>query len=152
MANCNDATQEHMDHLLKSEADWETLNVNYMGFMPRARGDNAGAADKDSVKTLQHNLGHLYPAYSEVIAQAKDYNEFVSMLSNSPYHEYFTKISDPAIAADKNELESDMGIDEFKKRDLSRKYSLAFFGQFHYGVFYAYLKLKQIEIDNIVLL
>jgi len=27
---------------------------------------------------------------------------------------------------------------------------MAFFGQFHYGVFYAYLKLKELEIMNIV--
>lgn len=27
---------------------------------------------------------------------------------------------------------------------------MAFFGQFHYGVFYAYLKLKEMEIANIV--
>ena len=86
-----------MDNLLKSEADWETLNVNYMGFMPK--GNNAGAADKDSAKNLQHNLGHLYPAFSQSIAQAKDYNEFVSNLSNSPYHEYFTKIADPTMSA-----------------------------------------------------
>ena len=33
---------------------------------------------------------------------------------------------------------------------MSKRYSLAFFGQFHYGVFYAYLKLKEMEIANVV--
>ena len=32
----------------------------------------------------------------------------------------------------------------------SKRYSLAFENQFHYGVFYAYLRLKEIEIKNIV--
>jgi V-type H+-transporting ATPase subunit d len=27
---------------------------------------------------------------------------------------------------------------------------MSFFGQFHYGVFYAYLKLKEMEIANVV--
>jgi len=27
---------------------------------------------------------------------------------------------------------------------------MAYFGQFHYGVFYAYLKLKELEIANVV--
>jgi hypothetical protein len=33
---------------------------------------------------------------------------------------------------------------------LSKRYSLGFFGQFHYGVFYSYLKLKELEIANVV--
>jgi len=32
---------------------------------------------------------------------------------------------------------------------LSLKYSIGFLSQFDYGVFYAYLKLKEIEIKNI---
>jgi V-type H+-transporting ATPase subunit d len=32
----------------------------------------------------------------------------------------------------------------------SKRYSLAFENQFHYGVFYSYLKLREMEIKNIV--
>ena len=32
----------------------------------------------------------------------------------------------------------------------SKKYSLTFENQFHYGCFYGYLKLKELEIKNIV--
>ena len=31
-----------------------------------------------------------------------------------------------------------------------RKLSMVYEGQFHYGVFYAYLKMKEMEIKNIV--
>ncbi len=32
----------------------------------------------------------------------------------------------------------------------SKKLSMAFEGQFHVGVYYAYLKLKEMEIKNII--
>ena len=47
------------------------------------------------------------------------------------------------------EIDMELTIDDCQKRDLSRRYSMAFMGQMHYGVFYAYLKLKELEIMNI---
>lgn len=41
-------------------------------------------------------------------------------------------------------------IDDVMFIEKSKKYSLAFENQFHYGVFYAYLKLREMEIKNIV--
>ena len=36
--------------------------------------------------------------------------------------------------------------------ELTRKFSMAFEEQFHLGVFYAYIKLREQEIKNVVLL
>ena len=41
-------------------------------------------------------------------------------------------------------------IDDVMFIEKSKRYSMAFENQFHYGVFYAYLKLREMEIKNIV--
>ena len=43
-----------------------------------------------------------------------------------------------------------MIIDDVMFVEKSKRFSQAFEGQSHYGVFYAYLKLKEMEIKNII--
>ena len=41
-------------------------------------------------------------------------------------------------------------LDDVMFIEKSKRYSQAFENQFHYGVFYSYLKLREMEIKNIV--
>lgn len=101
-------------------------------------------------KKYFNNLGHLYPGRTKNLQACKDYNEFKERLIGTSYYEHFGRIPEPKAGADGPEIMEDVTIDDCQKKDLSKRYSMGFFGQFHYGVFYSYLKLKELEIANIV--
>jgi len=58
MANCNDSTKEHMDVLLKTESDWETLQIIYNSFSKENMRDVQGQGLRQK---YFNNLGYLYP-------------------------------------------------------------------------------------------
>jgi len=101
-------------------------------------------------KKFFNNLGHLYPGRTKKLSESRDFKDFQDKLCNTSYEEYFQKIPEPKGGNEGPEIDQDVTIDDCQKKDLSRRYSMAFFGQFHYGCFYAYLKLKELEIANIV--
>lgn len=145
MHHCHETTQDKMNDLLCAESDWETLQVLYNSM------DRLGQSkDREEViKKFTNSLGFLYPGYMTDLKKVKDFRELKERLSDSVYGPAFNMISDPAEANDGPEINSTNTIDDVQKRDLSQRYSLAYFGQFHFATFYAYLKLKEQEITNL---
>jgi vacuolar-type H+-ATPase subunit C/Vma6 len=47
-------------------------------------------------------------------------------------------------------MDGEATIDNVILDESSRRYSMAFENGFHFGVFFAYFKLKQLEIQNVV--
>jgi len=81
-ANCNGGTSEQMDDLLKTESDWETLQIIYNSFM---RQEMASASGQTMRKKYFNNLGHLYPGYNERLNNSKDHKDLQEKLTGTPY-------------------------------------------------------------------
>jgi len=61
-----------MDELLKSESDWETLQIIYNSF---TRQELASASGQSLRQKYFNNLGHLYPGRTQALNNSKEFKE-----------------------------------------------------------------------------
>jgi len=136
----NGVSQEMMRDLLKFESDLMTIQViensrNYSQLVS-ARGREAER------KKYISKVGYLYPDRSERLSNVQDFKSLVAALEATPYEGMLKQVS--TSEEGRHEAESSGAtIDEVMLVESSRKFSLAFEDGFHYGCFYAYLKLKE---------
>ena len=92
---------------------------------------------------LYPSIGEMYPAGTELLSKVDDEAKLADALRSFPeYHAIFEKLS--TLSSEEFSID-----DEFYRQEV-RLYELAFEGQCHFGVFYAYVKLKEQEIRNLV--
>mmetsp|Transcript_4054 Transcript_4054/g.3422 ORF Transcript_4054/g.3422 Transcript_4054/m.3422 type:complete len:274 (-) Transcript_4054:113-934(-) len=132
-------TAEIMGDILKVRADTNAINITLNSFGTPLNEPAMRTSDR---KRLYPAVGHLYPAGTSMLTDVSDEDELGRVLELFPQYSSIWNIHSAG--------GGDKSIDDaFYERDV-QQLELAFESQMHCSVFYAYVKLKEQEIRNMV--
>merc|ERR1712093_251511 len=140
------STEEVMGHVLKMEADFRVLVVT-MNALNTPLGSAQQLADRNA---LYPNFGYLFPEGADKIRKA--FNETTVRAALEPYANYL-KLYDQCKEFYESDSKKAVGkmksIEDLLYQETVSMYELAFEEQYHYGVAYAWVKLREQEIRNL---
>ncbi|KAJ2779351.1 H(+)-transporting V0 sector ATPase subunit d [Coemansia javaensis] len=134
-------TASVMGEILRFEADRRTVNITINSF--------GTELSKDDRTRLYPRLGNMYPEAQTRLARADDMDQVKAILEQ--YSEYKSMIVGVSLHAPADG--DGRGAQSLEDRFFGKEVQLnkdAFEQQFHYGVFYSWLRLKEQEIRNVV--
>lgn len=126
-------TELIMSDILKFEADRRSINITINSF-------GATELSKDDREKLYPSLGLLYPEGTSKLGKAEDVDQVRGILEvYSTYRNFFSDGVNNEKSLEDSFFEHEVHLNR-----------MAFEDQYGYGVFYAYIKLREQEIRNIV--
>lgn len=140
--NLGGETAQVMGELLRARADRYAINITLNSFNTPL---NDLAMRETYRKNLYPSFGNLYPECTELLIKADDDAKLTAAVSAfAHFRSIFERMSQGGHGAE------DFSVDDEFYRVEVKLFELAFESQMHFGVFYAYVKLKEQEIRNLV--
>lgn len=126
-------TSEVMGDLLAYEADRRALNITLNSI--------GTELTRDDRRKLYADFGLLYPHGQNELAVAEDFDQIRSAMEKvPPYQAIFNRLG----------MGETQMLDKILYEEEVRRCIETYEQQFHYGVFYAYMRLREQEIRNIM--
>jgi len=139
-------TAEVMGEMLRTEADFRVLLVT-LNALHTPLSNESKLQDRNS---LYPSFGNLYPEGTKELRKA--WNETTVRTALEPYAKYLSLYDEVKQFYDQDSSSSGAGlqsIEDLIYKENVRMFEYAFEQQYHFGVFYAWVKLREQEVRNI---
>jgi len=144
-------TAEVMGHMLKMEADFRVLLVT-MNALNTNLSTESKLQDRNS---LYPSFGYLYPEGTKELR--KVWNDTTVRAALEPYSKYLSLFdqvkqfyeAESGVADGGKSVSGFQSIEDLIYAENVHMYEMAFEQQYHFGVFYGWVKLREQEIRNV---